>query len=406
MDTLNINFINQTRLFNELINNIGEILVFDFRSKEDYTIHFNKYSINIPANKIGYDFCLKYDQQGWISGFSDSENRIAMSKVKRLYCLVVANNVTDKQSLVSIYQQLGKDGSIREEDDATVKGLLFYTMLFNSKIRELGFFVGSYKKFLEDYSYLTYSFSYKSEKLGCMDFYPSTILDYRVFVGDQTHSSNLDLLRIFKITHILNVTDHFDNRFERQGIKYLKICIDDTDKESMSKHFSAIYNFIDQALFGENIFPNYVVKSSDTKLLRRKSSVSGKDNVTFYTDPFEMENSDYKDFLLKQLKLIQEKMQLNDSVCLKNDLLQTLFKIFVLDAANLNGFLTGNRLLVHCSLGVSRSSASLLCYLMKKFEKSFEFCNEVLKFQRNKACPIQKFVNELEEFEKNDFCFC
>jgi hypothetical protein len=51
-----------------------------------------------------------------------------------------------------------------------------------------------------------------------------------------------------KITHIINVTQHVENKFENNGRKYINISIDDTEKYSIKKYFKMAYEFIEEAL--------------------------------------------------------------------------------------------------------------------------------------------------------------
>lgn len=416
-----INFINQPKLFNEIINNQGEILIFDFRSAEDFKEnHYKKYSINLPYNNknITFDFCNNYQTCEW-AHFSP-ENKKVLNRIKRFYILVVSTNeYISKDYLINIYLKVHRQESLNECELACFKALLFYNMLVKNKIRELGFYINSYDKFLKDFNFIT--LFNKVDKYSFNDPYPSNILDYRLFVGDQSHVSNIDLLKHFKITHILNATQHFSNKFENHGIKYLKIPIEDTENYEISGYFPKIFRFIDDALFGENVCPKYYDDSNDNhaKFIKRKSTLNfSKENYSnhFMAEEFEHDitvNEKYKESIFninstlnkeetiqKEIEFLEQKVLENPySMSFKNELFQLKFKLKCITNENLNR----NRVLVHCSLGVSRSSCAILCYIMKKFKLSYIDASELLRYQRNKATPIQGFINELEAYEKRDY---
>ena len=66
---------------------------------------------------------------------------------------------------------------------------------------------------------------------------------------------------------------------------------------------------------------------------------------------------------------------------------------------------SNSRILIHCSLGVSRSPAYAIMYVMKFFRLNLNEALDFIKFQRDKSNPICSFINELEDFEKNEFQF-
>ena len=78
--------------------------------------------------------------------------------------------------------------------------------------------------------------------------YPSEILDGRLYLGDQFHTADKQIMNHLRITHILNISDMIPNYFEESSkidsakenvlnfgnvgsvnIKYLRINIEDHD---------------------------------------------------------------------------------------------------------------------------------------------------------------------------------
>jgi protein-tyrosine phosphatase len=203
---------------------------------------------------------------------------------------------------------------------------------------------------------------------------------------------NDDVVNILKITHIINATLHVDNIFEDKGVKYLNVKIDDTPKYKISKFFKEAFNFIDSALTMEN----NNAKTSDKD--------EGKINTEFENLEIDEKNLNKIKLDLENLK-IEEPLNLNEifgnisSWTYRNKLLQIMFK------KHYGEYKNQNRILIHCSLGISRSPTLAIMYVMRKFKLKFDEALNFLKFQRYATNPICSFLYELEDFEKNGFKF-
>ena len=145
---------------------------------------------------------------------------------------------------------------------------------------------------------------------------------------------NKELITKMRITHIINATNHIPNIYEDLGIKYLTIPIEDDNSNKIGPFFKAAYHFIENAL-NEGKLENgdEVEKESETESL---CEVLGKTSSTFA----------------------------------KAEIIQKAFKKMYFHNNN------QNRILIHCSLGVSRSSTIAIMYIMKKFS----ICTEEVKF--------------------------
>lgn len=73
----------------------------------------------------------------------------------------------------------------------------------------------------------------------------------RLYLGDDLAARNREILKINKITHILNLTTNIPNKFE-PDIIYLKLVILDYETQNISQYFSETFEFIDNALKDEN----------------------------------------------------------------------------------------------------------------------------------------------------------
>jgi protein-tyrosine phosphatase len=166
---------------------------------------------------------------------------------------------------------------------------------------------------------------------------------------------------------------HVPNQFEKEGVKYLNVKIDDTPKYKISPFFREVYDFMEKALTYDDQGEEW---NSDHS--------------------FNLELVNFKNLNEKDINTLLEQIP---SWTYKNKILQLLFKKQYKKSNN------SNRILIHCSLGISRSPTLAIMYIMRKFKLGFEQAYEFLKFQRYAISPILSFICELEEFEKNDFKF-
>ena len=56
--------------------------------------------------------------------------------------------------------------------------------------------------------------------------------------------------------------------------------------------------------------------------------------------------------------------------------------------------------LIHCHAGISRSSAILIAYIMKKQKMSLDKVLELIRAKRDKVKPNDGFIEQLKEYEK------
>jgi hypothetical protein len=67
------------------------------------------------------------------------------------------------------------------------------------------------------YLFISSLFSYIAKN------YPSEILEGRLYLGDQFHAADVQILNHLRVTHILNVTNLIPNHFESSSKIYIYI---------------------------------------------------------------------------------------------------------------------------------------------------------------------------------------
>lgn len=352
------------RFYNEILNNRGEILIFDFRAKSIFDEkHFSYYSINIPYDdeRIEKDFLVDYNPKKWGDVFTDNkEIKSILNKIKRYFIVIVYNNT----SINIDFNENENDSLTNCQTDVSFNSFQFafgfYHLLERNKVRELGIFNDKYLEFLCKYDSLIVNSKVSSIRIFS-DPYPTCILDFKLFVGDESHARSIEVLRLLNITHIVNATRHAPNLYENQGIVYHRVDIEDHDEYDIYPYFNEVYDFIENAFYEKS--EKETTKNED--LNKEENSIESK-NLNNYENVFLLSNT-----------------------------VNSLFK-------NSNTNQTCN-ILIHCSLGVSRSPTLAIMYVMKKFKLSFSAANELVTFHRMKSAPIQKFLSDLELYEKNNY---
>jgi protein-tyrosine phosphatase len=119
-------------------------------------------------------------------------------------------------------------------------------------------------------------------------------------------------------------------------VKYLNIRIDDTEEYKISTHFKEVYEFIENTL-------NENTEQNDSKLCKDFEKLGLDEEITL--------NEHFKNI---------------SSWTYKNKIMQIIFKRLYSCAKN------DNRILIHCSMGISRSPTIATMYVMKKFSLSYD----------------------------------
>jgi len=155
-------------------------------------------------------------------------------------------------------------------------------------------------------------------------------------------------------------------------IKYYTININDTADFKITPYFKEVYDFIETAFMEDDLLINDDMKnlifaekvnneneSQNSSFLTKK--LTGEISTT--SSSYDLLPTDKPENSIINLQDDEiGKMKCNHR---KNNLIQKEFKKVISSKNN-------NRVLIHCSLGVSRSAAFSILYIMKKFSLAYE----------------------------------
>ena len=79
----------------------------------------------------------------------------------------------------------------------------------------------------------------------CIENAPASQVLPFLILGNERDSSNAELLRELGVTHILNVTSHLPNHFEKDGLVYKRLPATDSCHQNLSQYFQEAFAFID-----------------------------------------------------------------------------------------------------------------------------------------------------------------
>jgi hypothetical protein len=157
-----LQYIHEVKIFNE-IQNYKNILIFDFRRKEEFDKHRIENSINLPFDKYDYSFFetldeAKIKQIAEVASLNE-ETRNMLKRHKRYYIALIISEEKIKRAMIESCEKFDSDDIERER---IIKCLLFYNALVKNRVYELGLYNKGFKKFEQHYYYLVSSIDKKA----------------------------------------------------------------------------------------------------------------------------------------------------------------------------------------------------------------------------------------------------
>eukprot|EP01084_Bolivina_argentea_P276767 472327_1 len=212
-----INQCDEVQFFNTL--QILHSLCIDGQNSSNYQSCHIKYSVSIPFNND------EISDPDIVIPIFEAKKKVSLCKHICIYVNNI-NNSTEKNNILRIITLLLKHKLVNNINQ-------FYVL-------SMGF--GAFK---DKFSFYCSNNDNNTDKDKINEQYPSVIIENRLYLGDATQSQNKLVMDDLNITHVLNCTKDWSNRFERStSIKYLRISINDNDGDNIFEHFEKAISFI------------------------------------------------------------------------------------------------------------------------------------------------------------------
>ena len=162
-------------------------------------------------------------------------------------------------------------------------------------------------------------------------------IENQIYIGSGIQAKNWRIIRDLKITHIINASVEHECVFKDE-IKYLHIKLEDNYTENIYKVFNKSIQFIDDA------FEKYYSDLAKINNKENGNNGGGLDNSTSNIQP--------------------------------------------------------PVIMIHCNLGISRSSTVLIAYLMSRYKLCLFSAFKYVKDKRLQIAPNYSFLRQLKQFEE------
>lgn len=179
--------------------------------------------------------------------------------------------------------------------------------------------------------------------------YPNSVIENQVYIGSGVQAKNWKIIRDLQITHIINCSIEHECVFQDE-LSYLWVKLEDSYQEDIYKSLVKAYKFM------ENAFAKYYEeceKYEENKASRSRSSSSSGHS----------ENNESSMMRAPQKPVF----------------------------------------MIHCNLGISRSSSILIAYLIARYKVCLYQAFKYVKDKRLQIAPNYSFLRQLKHFEEDYF---
>ncbi|CAI2369738.1 unnamed protein product [Moneuplotes crassus] len=381
----------QTTNAQELYNHFqvfkSQILIMDFRPKEQFEQSHLVGSINIPSDKVKEADFTNFDEDSFLEKFCTSETeKERIRRRKRLLVVLIAfdRNCDQLLSLNSsvftskFKRRLSSDSS--EGLQPLKNAIMMQSVLVKERHRDCYLCKSGMNVFQDKYPFLCNTDETQTKTIADCGRYPSEIFEAFLYLSNCLVAKDADLLKTLGITHILNVTDNVPNYFEESNpdLEYFNIDINDVEEAPIEEFFEFAYNIINQVLLTNNEKIEEIDEFPDIS--------------DHYSDEFDTHTL--------RLDTSSKMIDLWENSPLKSTISSVDLSIETARQQN-----SGSKILVHCAMGKSRSATIVIMYIMKKFKLPFKTAFKLVSLRREKIDINPGFIEKLKEFENNDFKF-
>lgn len=210
---------------------------------------------------------------------------------------------------------------------------------------------GGYEEFYSKFPFMCSNIDIRStaDRNKYLTIYPNCVIENQMYIGSGIQAKNWKIIRDLNITHIINCSIEHECVFQDE-LTYLHVKLEDNHQENIYKFLTKTLRFIEDA------FDKY------------------------YEEVYKSENS--IDFSIDS--------GINSATSSKSSNMNTN---------------SGNSkpkppvFLIHCNLGISRSSSILIAYLISKYRICLYSAFKYVKDKRLQIAPNYSFLKQLKQFE-------
>ena len=197
------------------------------------------------------------------------------------------------------------------------------------------------------------------------------MIENQIYIGSGVQAKNWKIIRDLKVTHIINCSVEHDCVFQDE-LSYLWVKLEDTYQENIYKSLVKAYKFMQEAF-------------------------------TKYYEDLEKFEENKNGNHSRSSSISDQSGSVSNSVGGVGNILASNFDPDVMI------FNAGSRkpkapvFLIHCNLGISRSSSILIAYLIAKYKLCLYASFKYVKDKRLQIAPNYNFLKQLKQFEENYF---
>lgn len=235
-----------------------------------------------------------------------------------------------------------------------------------SQNRTLHILSGGFEQFQAKFPFMCTNLEIRStvDRHKYLTIYPNCVIENQIYIGSGIQAKNWKIIRDLKITHIVNCSIEHECVFQDE-IKYLHVKIQDSHEENIYGILDKVYKFM------QNAFESYY-----EELLRFN-----------YKNPQESENNSRSSSVISSVTNLKSISSSNGLALLVKPKPQPPV------------------IMIHCNLGISRSSSVLIAYLIKRYNMCLYAAFNYVKDKRLQIAPNYSFLRQLKQFEETN-CIC
>lgn len=182
--------------------------------------------------------------------------------------------------------------------------------------------------------------------------YPNCVIENTIYIGSGIQAKNWKIIRDLHITHVINCSIEHECVFKDE-IKYLHVKLEDTYEENIYKILDKTIQFMQEAVNKYYVDLRKYEESAHESSSAANSATNSTTNVSSGSRSSATSTKP-----------------------------------------------APPRFLIHCNLGISRSSSILIAYLMSKYKLCLYAAFNYVKDKRIQIAPNYSFLRQLKQFEE------